>query len=55
MKLLRVDIGIENLFDKFNDPLGGAYTSQGKTMSGTGVAWGNPVPGMGRSVYVGST
>ncbi|MCP5214009.1 MAG: TonB-dependent receptor [Pseudomonadales bacterium] len=53
-KQLRVDIGIENLFDKFyNDPLGGAYTGQGKTMSGTGIAWGTPVPGMGRSVYAG--
>ncbi len=53
-KQLRVDMGIGNLFDKFyNDPLGGAYTGQGKTMSGTGVAWGMPVPVMGRSVYAG--
>lgn len=53
-KQVRMDLGIENVFDRFyNDPLGGAYTGQGKTMSGTGVAWGTPVPGMGRSVYAG--
>ncbi len=53
-KQLRFDFGIENVFDKFyNDPLGGAYLGQGKTMSGDGVAWGTPVPGMGRSIYVG--
>ena len=51
---LRFDIGVENLFDKFyDDPLGGAYLGQGKTMSGTGVPWGVAVPGMGRSVYAG--
>lgn len=49
-----IDFGIENLFDRFyNHPLGGAYTGQGKTMSPTDVAWGTPVPGMGRSFYVG--
>ena len=49
-----IDFGIENLLDRFyNHPLGGAYTGQGKTMSGTDVAWGTPVPGMGRSIYVG--
>ena len=43
---------IKNVFDKFyNHPLGGAYLGQGKTMSGTDVAWGVPVPGMGRSIY----
>jgi iron complex outermembrane receptor protein len=53
-KQLRFDFGIENVFDKFyNDPLGGAYLGQGKTMSPTGVAWGTSVPGMGRSIYVG--
>jgi len=53
-KQLRLDFGVENLFDKFyNHPLAGAYTGQGKTMSGTGVAWGTPVPGMGRSLYAG--
>jgi len=49
-----IDFGIENLLDRFyNHPLGGAYTGQGKTMSGTDIAWGTPVPGMGRSIYVG--
>lgn len=53
-KSARVDFGIENVLNKFyNHPLGGAYTGQGKTMSGTDVAWGTPVPGMGRSFYVG--
>ncbi|MCW8905987.1 MAG: TonB-dependent receptor [Sedimenticola sp.] len=53
-KRLRLDLGVENLFDKFyNHPLGGAYVGQGKTMSGTGVPWGTPVPGMGRSIYAG--
>ena len=53
-KQVRFDIGVENLFDKFyDDPLGGAYLGQGKTMSGTGVPWGVAVPGMGRSVYAG--
>lgn len=51
-KQVRLDVGVENLFDKFyNHPLGGAYLGQGKTMSGTDIAWGTPVPGMGRSLY----
>jgi iron complex outermembrane receptor protein len=51
---LRFDFGVENVFDRFYfDPLGGAYTGQGKTMSGNDVPWGIPVPGMGRSVYAG--
>lgn len=55
-KQLRVDVGVENLLDRFyNDPLGGAYTGQGKTMSGTDVPWGVAVPGMGRSIYAGLT
>ena len=54
LKRVRFDIGIENVFDRFyNHPLGGAYTGQGKTMSGTDVPWGVPVPGMGRSIYAG--
>lgn len=53
-KQARFDVGIENVFDTFyNHPLGGAYFGQGKTMSGTDVAWGTPVPGMGRSIYAG--
>jgi iron complex outermembrane receptor protein len=55
-KQARLDLGVENLFDRFyNPPLGGAYLGQGKTMSGTGVDWGLPVPGMGRSFYAGVT
>lgn len=55
---VRVDFGVENLFDRFYTlPLGGAYTGQGRTMSmnptdGT-MAWGVVVPGMGRSIYTG--
>lgn len=54
-KQVRVDFGIENLFDKaYVLPLGGAYTGQGKTMSLTGgPAWGQAVPGAGRSLYTG--
>jgi iron complex outermembrane receptor protein len=53
-KQARFDVGVENVLDKFyNHPLGGTYMGQGKTMSGTGVAWGTPVPGMGRSLYAG--
>jgi iron complex outermembrane receptor protein len=53
-KQARLDVGIENLLDKFySHPLGGAYVGQGRTMSGTGVPWGVTVPGMGRSVYAG--
>ena len=51
-KQVRLDIGIENVFDRFyNHPLGGAYLGQGKTMSGTDVPWGVAVPGKGRSIY----
>ncbi|NTV10571.1 MAG: TonB-dependent receptor [Zoogloea sp.] len=53
-KQVRVDFGIENLLNKFYFlPLGGAYVGQGMTMSGAGVPWGVPVPGMGRSFYTG--
>jgi iron complex outermembrane recepter protein len=53
-KQVRLDLGIENLLDKYyHHPLGGAYTGQGKTMSGTDVPWGVPVPGAGRSFYAG--
>ncbi|HMW22786.1 MAG TPA: TonB-dependent receptor [Burkholderiaceae bacterium] len=51
---LRIDAGIENLLNHhYQHPLGGAYTGQGKTMSATGVPWGTPVPGAGRSIYAG--
>jgi iron complex outermembrane receptor protein len=53
-KQARLDIGIDNVFDRFyNHPLGGAYTGQGKTMTATDVPWGTAVPGMGRSIYAG--
>jgi iron complex outermembrane receptor protein len=53
-KTVRLDFGVENLFDKFYYlPTGGAYTGQGTTMSMTGTPYGVAVPGMGRSIYVG--
>jgi iron complex outermembrane receptor protein len=56
---VRVDFGIENLFDKlYYLPTGGAYVGQGSTMSTSTTAnstpkWGTAVPGMGRSLYAG--
>ena len=48
-KQARLDVGLENALNKFYAyPLGGAYVGQGATM-GAGVAYGTPVPGMGRS------
>ncbi len=65
---VRVDLGVENLFDKlYYLPLGGAYTGQGATMAfnrevgaigasgGTASAWGTAVPGAGRTLYAGVT
>ncbi len=57
-KRVRVDFGIENLFDKFYYlPTGGAYTGQGTTMTNPALPnypqWGTAVPGMGRSIYAG--
>lgn len=57
-KHARLDLGVENIFDKFYfDPLGGAYLGQGSTMSSNASApqHGVAVPGMGRSVNVGLT
>ncbi|MDP2769308.1 MAG: TonB-dependent receptor [Giesbergeria sp.] len=55
-KQVRLDVGIDNLFDRFyNHPQGGAYVGQGMTMAGTAVPWGVRVPGMGRSFNVGLT
>ena len=49
---LRIDVGIDNLFDRYYAlPQGGAYLGQGKTMSIKAVPWGVAVPGMGRSIY----
>jgi iron complex outermembrane receptor protein len=59
---LRLDFGVENLFDRYYEmPLGGAYLGQGTTMSASlnnvanGIVplWGTPVPCMGRSLYAG--
>jgi iron complex outermembrane receptor protein len=48
----RLDIGIDNLFNKFYSlPLGGAYVGQGKTMGINSIQWGVPVPGIGTSIY----
>jgi iron complex outermembrane receptor protein len=59
-KQVRIDFGVENLFDKlYYLPLGGAYIGQGTTMTiGTATTftapvWGTPVPGPGRSLYAG--
>jgi len=57
-KTVRLDFGVENLFDKFYYlPTGGAYVGQGTTMSNPALPnypqWGTAVPGMGRSIYVG--
>ena len=53
-KQVRIDFGVENLFDKlYTLPQGGAYVGQGTTMSTNGVPWGIGVPGMGRSIYTG--
>jgi iron complex outermembrane recepter protein len=52
-KYARLDVGIENLLDRFYSlPLGGAYVGQGASMTTNGIPWGVPVPGMGRSVNV---
>ena len=53
-----VELGIDNLFDRFyDDPLGGAYVGQGTTMTippaPNQPQWGTPVPAAGRSVYAG--
>jgi iron complex outermembrane receptor protein len=59
-KQVRVDFGVENLFDKlYYLPTGGAYVGQGTTMASTAAAtgavpaWGTAVPGAGRSLYAG--
>ena len=53
-KQVRVDAGVENLFDRrYALPLGGAYLGQGRTMSMNGVPWGIAVAGPGRSLYAG--
>lgn len=59
-KQVRVDFGIENLFDrKYFLPLGGAYVGQGMTMplnpTDGIVSWGTAVPGPARSIYTSAT
>jgi iron complex outermembrane recepter protein len=50
-KYTRLDIGIENVFNRFYFmPLGGAYVGQGASMTTNGIPWGVVIPGMGRSV-----
>jgi iron complex outermembrane receptor protein len=51
-----LELGVENLFDRFHDlPLGGAYVGQGTTMTippaPNQPQWGTAVPGPGRSIY----
>lgn len=55
---VRLDFGVENLFDRFYQlPTGGAYVGQGTTMTNPALPnypqWGTAVPGMGRSFYAG--
>ncbi|MBI5889321.1 MAG: TonB-dependent receptor [Nitrosomonadales bacterium] len=57
---VRVDFGVENLFNKFYYlPTGGAYTGQGTTMTNPALPnypqWGTAVPGMGRSINTAMT
>ena len=57
-KRYSVEFGVENLFDRFYAlPLGGAYVGQGTTMTNPALPnypqWGTPIPGPGRSFYVG--
>jgi iron complex outermembrane receptor protein len=52
-KHARLDIGVENVFDRFYSlPLGGAYVGQGASMSTSTLPWGITVPGRGRSIEV---
>lgn len=55
-KQVRLDFGVENLFDKlYYLPTGGAYLGQGSTMAFNPAIpqWGTAVPGPGRSFYAG--
>jgi len=57
---VRLDVGLDNVLDKqYYHPLAGAYLGGGWGMSPTNSAftpaWGNNVPGMGRSAFVGVT
>lgn len=53
LKALRIDFGIDNLFDRAYDlPTGGAYVGEGRTMAINGIPMLS-VPGAGRSIYMG--
>lgn len=53
LKNLRIDFGIDNLFNHAYDlPTGGAYTGEGNTMSINGIPL-LAVPGAGRTIYAG--
>lgn len=53
LKQLRLDFGIDNVFDRAYDlPTGGAYSGEGNTMSITGIPL-IAVPGAGRTIYAG--
>jgi iron complex outermembrane recepter protein len=57
-KRVRLDFGVENLFDRlYGLPTGGAYVGQGTTMTNPMLPnypqWGTAVPGMGRTLYAG--
>lgn len=52
-RILRLDVGVENLFDHlYASPMGGAYVGQGPSMSTTSIPWGVAIPGAGRSLNV---
>ena len=52
-KHLRLDFSIENIFDRlYAMPTGGAYVGQGQSMTTSGIPWGVPVPGLGRSINI---
>lgn len=49
---VRVDVGVENVLDRFYaPPLGALYVGQGATMSGSAIPWGIPIAGAGRTFY----
>ena len=51
LRNVRLDIGIENLLDRYyQQPLGGAYVGQGNAMFLDSLHWGDYVPGTGRSL-----
>ena len=52
-KNLRLDFGIDNLFDRaYSLPTGGIYSGEGNTMMINGIS-SLAVPGAGRTIYAG--